>query len=77
MVNRKVIMQLFRTMSTDDSLFSRMGEYLGRTNIFIAIEKDSTHIPSEALPKYLSRIYKSYSFCSYRNKLKSSYYNSK
>ena len=53
MVNRKVIMQLFRTMSTDDSLFLRMGDYIGRTNIFIALEKDSTHNRSDVLPNYL------------------------
>ena len=53
-VNRKVIMQLFRTISADDDLFSRLGEHIGQTNIFIAIERNSRKIFSDILPHYLT-----------------------
>ena len=53
---------------------------LDRVILFFSLEKQKTQIlPSfsicglKILPRYLSRIYKSYS---YRNELKSSYYNS-
>lgn len=37
-VNRRIMMQLFRTMTTDEKLFSRMDVKLRRTNLFIALE---------------------------------------
>lgn len=37
-VNRRIMMQLFRTMTTDEKLFSRMDVKLRCTNLFIALE---------------------------------------
>ena len=48
------MMQLFRTMTTDDKIFSRMGEKLSRTNLFLALEKRSPSDELEPLPYYLS-----------------------
>ena len=47
-------MQLFRTISADDDLFSRLGEHVGQTNIFIAFERNSNKIISDILPHYLT-----------------------
>ena len=67
-------------------LLSDLGEKknsLDRVILFFSLEKQKTQIlPSfsicglKILPNYLSRIYKSYSFCSYRNKLLKSSFGS-
>ena len=48
------MMQLFRTMATNDKIFSRMGEKLSCTNLFVALEKQSSQTKKEGLSRYLS-----------------------
>jgi hypothetical protein len=41
-------------MATHEEIFSRMGEKLGRTNLFLALGKDASCKQNDFIPKYMS-----------------------
>ena len=53
-VNRRIMMQLFRTMTTDEKLFSRMDVKLRCTNLFIALEMSPNGNENNSFQNYLS-----------------------
>ncbi len=54
MVNRRIMTQLFRTMATHEDVFSRMGEKLSRTNLYVALQKRICSKENDKIPQYMS-----------------------
>merc|ERR1719412_851107 len=54
MVNRRIMTQLFRTMATHEDIFSRMGEKLCCTNLYVALRKGTCCKENDNIPQYMS-----------------------